>query len=97
MAKKALIQKAASKPKFAVRGLPHVRALPHLRARDGARGAAARRHQVLLVGSVSLGSAETHLFVAGPAPRGTTAGKATGLHMTHTSSTVSPLAPVSAR
>ena len=62
MAKKALIVKAARKPKFEVRGytrcqrcgrphcrLPQVRPVPDLPARDGAPRRAARRHQELLV------------------------------------------------
>jgi hypothetical protein len=85
MAKKALVQKAAKKPKFAVRGytrcnrcgrpargVPHVRPLPHLRARDGARRTAPRRHQVLLVVDPSVRRPCT--------ARGDHDGKATGLH-----------------
>ena len=62
MAKKALIVKAARKPKFEVRGytrctrcgrpragLQEVRPVPYLLPRDGAPGRAARHHQVQLV------------------------------------------------
>ena len=62
MAKKALVNKANKKPKFAVRaytrcqrcgrpalGVPQVRPVPNLRSRDGARGRAAGRSQELLV------------------------------------------------
>ena len=62
MAKKALVNKAAEKPKFkvrgytrcqrcgrAARGVAQVRPVPDLRARDGAPRRAARRQQVQLV------------------------------------------------
>ena len=67
MAKKALVNKAAAKPKFKVRGytrcskcgrpargVPQVRSVQDLPARDGACGRAARRAEEQLVRGTGL-------------------------------------------
>ena len=77
MAKKALIIKAAAKPKFkvrgytrcqqlraAARGAAQVRPVPDLRARDGARRRAARRQQVA-AGSTPIAAGPVHGNQAG--------------------------------
>ena len=83
MAKKALIIKAAAKPKFAVRGytrcqrcgrpqvgLPQVRPVPDLPPGDGPPRRAARRHQGFLVRHRAAQPTDRQvlLFAVGPGP-----------------------------